>query len=139
MQVDFGGAFHYSKFEHSHDLVFVAVDTTRGEQAKDVKGTIVIDGFFHASAQHWIFEEAAIGDILEQHMRRIGFITADADAYEAASQRQPKVANLDHRGRGESQIQPNPGFRQCPKCGQASLIRQEGCDTCTSCAYSRCG
>ncbi|MFP6733231.1 MAG: ribonucleoside-diphosphate reductase, adenosylcobalamin-dependent, partial [Rhodospirillales bacterium] len=82
---------------------------------------------------------AAIGDILEQHMRRIGFITDDADAYEAASQRQPKVVNLDHRGRGESQIQPNPGFRQCPKCGQASLIRQDGCDTCTSCAYSRCG
>jgi len=82
---------------------------------------------------------AAIGDILEQHMRRIGFITDDADAYEAESQRQPKVVNLDHRGRGESQIQPNPGFRQCPKCGQASLIRQEGCDTCTSCAYSRCG
>jgi ribonucleoside-diphosphate reductase alpha chain len=30
-------------------------------------------------------------------------------------------------------------FRQCPKCGQLALIRQEGCDTCTSCDYSKCG
>ena len=30
-------------------------------------------------------------------------------------------------------------LRQCPKCGQASLIHQEGCDICTSCAYSKCG
>ena len=30
-------------------------------------------------------------------------------------------------------------FRQCPKCAQASLVRQEGCDTCTSCGYSKCG
>ncbi|MEX2311171.1 MAG: hypothetical protein WD624_01840, partial [Rhodospirillales bacterium] len=30
-------------------------------------------------------------------------------------------------------------FKQCPKCGQPSLIRQEGCDTCTSCGHSKCG
>ena len=28
---------------------------------------------------------------------------------------------------------------QCPKCGEASLIRIEGCDQCTSCGYSKCG
>ncbi|MEX1109724.1 MAG: hypothetical protein WEC00_12485, partial [Dongiaceae bacterium] len=27
----------------------------------------------------------------------------------------------------------------CPKCTQPALIRQEGCDLCTSCGYSRCG
>ena len=30
-------------------------------------------------------------------------------------------------------------LRQCPKCGAASLIRQEGCDVCTACTYSKCG
>jgi hypothetical protein len=30
-------------------------------------------------------------------------------------------------------------LRQCPKCGEASLVRQEGCDVCVSCAYSKCG
>jgi len=28
---------------------------------------------------------------------------------------------------------------QCPKCGEAALIRIEGCDQCTSCDYSKCG
>jgi len=28
---------------------------------------------------------------------------------------------------------------QCPKCGEAALIRVEGCDQCTSCDYSKCG
>jgi ribonucleoside-diphosphate reductase alpha chain len=27
---------------------------------------------------------------------------------------------------------------RCPKCSQPSLIRQEGCDLCTSCGYSKC-
>ena len=30
-------------------------------------------------------------------------------------------------------------FRQCPKCGEAGVMRQENCDVCVSCAYSRCG
>lgn len=84
---------------------------------------------------------AAIGGILEQHMVRIGFITNDDETYARESQRQPMVVNLggpDQSG-GEEPERTNASFRQCPKCGQASLIRQEGCDTCTSCAYSRCG
>ena len=88
---------------------------------------------------------AAIGEILEQHMVRIGFITNDDDDYAHENQRQPMVVNLDGPGQeegqggGNAQPQTNASFRQCPKCGQASLIRQEGCDSCTSCAYSRCG
>jgi len=31
-----------------------------------------------------------------------------------------------------------PGARYCPKCNQPALIRQEGCDVCTSCTYSKC-
>lgn len=27
----------------------------------------------------------------------------------------------------------------CPKCGQKSLIRKEGCDTCLDCGHSKCG
>ena len=30
-------------------------------------------------------------------------------------------------------------MRGCPKCGQRALIRQEGCDICTGCTYSKCG
>ena len=27
----------------------------------------------------------------------------------------------------------------CPLCGESTLIKQSGCDSCTSCGYSKCG
>ena len=27
---------------------------------------------------------------------------------------------------------------ECPKCGEMTLIFQEGCDSCLSCGYSKC-
>jgi len=32
-----------------------------------------------------------------------------------------------------------PGARTCPKRQAPTLIRQEGCDSCSSCGYSKCG
>jgi ribonucleoside-diphosphate reductase alpha chain len=29
--------------------------------------------------------------------------------------------------------------QSCPNCGQDALVYQEGCLTCKSCGYSRCG
>lgn len=57
---------------------------------------------------------AAIGDVIERHMIAIGFL---------------KPATP---GNGSA-------FRTCPKCGQRALARQENCDTCTACGFSRCG
>ena len=28
---------------------------------------------------------------------------------------------------------------QCPKCGEAAVIYQEGCARCLACDYSKCG
>ncbi len=75
---------------------------------------------------------AAIGGVIEQHMMEIGFLpnpaqlAPDTDA-------QPQVVNLTDGTR------PLATPKQCPKCGSAALIHQEGCDLCTSCGYSRCG
>ena len=69
---------------------------------------------------------AAIGDVIDRHMVSIGFMPNPAESREPASAKQ--VVNLGHAP-----------LRQCPKCGQPSLLRSEGCDTCTSCAYSKCG
>ena len=71
---------------------------------------------------------AAIGEVIEQHMINIGFIAGR----EPAAERLRKVANLPE---GE---QPGERLPTCPKCSQPSLIRQEGCDLCTSCGYSKC-
>ncbi len=67
---------------------------------------------------------AAIGDVIEQHMVTIGFMSRPGKGEVALR----KVANLP-----EGQRLPT-----CPKCSQPSLIRQEGCDLCTSCGYSKC-
>ena len=73
---------------------------------------------------------AAIGEVIERHMVEIGFIQ-DPRAQAAEAAKLLKAV-------GEDGAQPSIRFRQCPKCGQASVIRQEGCDVCTSCGYSKC-
>jgi ribonucleoside-diphosphate reductase alpha chain len=75
---------------------------------------------------------AAIGDVIENHMIRIGFITPPGKLEEQAVEHR-RVVNLGGPGGA-----PNIPFRQCPKCGQAGLVRQENCDTCTGCGYSKC-
>ena len=29
--------------------------------------------------------------------------------------------------------------RFCPRCSDASFVKLEGCDSCLSCGYSKCG
>jgi len=73
---------------------------------------------------------AAIGDVIERHMMDIGFIPDPKAAREPIEARdERKVVNLG----GDTRL------RHCPKCNQPSLLRSEGCDTCTSCGYSKCG
>jgi ribonucleoside-diphosphate reductase alpha chain len=76
---------------------------------------------------------AAIGDIIERHMIEIGFLPAKHGPGAAA--RVAQVVNLIP----PSGALPGPRLRQCPKCGEAALIRSENCDQCTSCDYSKCG
>jgi ribonucleoside-diphosphate reductase alpha chain len=65
---------------------------------------------------------AAIGEVIERHMIDIGFL----------GQRGPSLAPEAHV--------PVEGARArfCPRCGDASFIKLEGCDTCLSCGYSKC-
>ena len=70
---------------------------------------------------------AAIGGVIEEHMIDIGFLR-DSDNLELEFNRKKQVVNA----KGDS-------FSQCPQCGSASVIRQEGCDLCSSCGYSKCG
>jgi ribonucleoside-diphosphate reductase alpha chain len=72
---------------------------------------------------------AAIGDVIEKHLVDIGFVPPRRSHAPELAQRQ--VVNLPG---SESRR-----MAQCPKCGEAALIRVEGCDQCTSCDYSKCG
>ncbi len=73
---------------------------------------------------------AAIGGVIEQHMIDIGFIPPPEGHGKPRAEKQVKAV-------GEPTA--NSRFRSCPKCGSPTLMRQEDCDTCTSCGYSKCG
>lgn len=97
---------------------------------------------------------AAIGDVIEEHMLRTGFLTRDeaqgandpeAGRLPVAMAQGSKPQDLDPqaaRGPGvldEPHAPPISGARVCPRCGDRALRRVEGCWTCASCTYSRCG
>ncbi len=81
---------------------------------------------------------AAIGEVIERHMIAIGFLAAPGTAAGAEAAEKVAVAAMGAKP-GDGAAAHGAPFRQCPKCGQASLIHQEGCDICTSCTYSKCG
>jgi len=103
---------------------------------------------FDPRGGHWVGGRyvpsmlAAIGEVIERHMLDIGFLKGPGQLAEDNEPDQ-KVVNLTQpetsSGNDKSTNPTAAGFRFCPKCAQPSLIRQEGCDTCSSCGYSKCG
>ncbi|MBL8906495.1 MAG: adenosylcobalamin-dependent ribonucleoside-diphosphate reductase [Rhizobiales bacterium] len=69
---------------------------------------------------------AAIGGVIEKHLVDTGFLKRNADSPALV----PTVAMVA----GDRQ-----GVAQCPRCGEAGLIFQEGCAYCPNCGYSKCG
>ena len=84
---------------------------------------------------------AAIGEVIEKHMIAIGFLDAPRDVARNDIAKPARIVQAlgGRAGEGRDDGGPRTAFRQCPKCGTPSLMRQEGCDTCTDCGYSKCG
>ena len=89
---------------------------------------------------------AAIGDVIERHMISIGFLPARGQKGAIGEQKQAlgegRGVERSTLGAGNALISDQRSLTtrmaQCPKCGEAALIRIEGCDQCTSCDYSKC-
>ena len=82
---------------------------------------------------------AAIGGVIERHLISIGFMPRPGDAETArAAMAVAKAAAASSSGKVAESTTPPLVPRQCPRCGEASLIRQEGCDLCTGCGHSKC-
>ncbi|MEM6322587.1 MAG: ribonucleoside-diphosphate reductase, adenosylcobalamin-dependent, partial [Pseudomonadota bacterium] len=69
---------------------------------------------------------AAIGGVIERHLVSIGFI--DGEGLGLKTDPKAAVVNL-REGWGSA----------CPSCGQFDMYMIEGCMTCRSCGYSKCG
>ncbi|MBA2587497.1 MAG: adenosylcobalamin-dependent ribonucleoside-diphosphate reductase [Alphaproteobacteria bacterium] len=68
---------------------------------------------------------AAIGEVIERHMIEIGFLGQRGIGLSNL----PDVHNIPAEG---------ARARFCPRCGDASFVKLEGCDSCLSCGYSKC-
>lgn len=69
---------------------------------------------------------AAIGGVIEQHMIQIGFI--EGEGMGLKSDPQADVVGLDA-----------PRGKACASCGSYEMRMIEGCMTCASCGFSKCG
>jgi len=98
-------------FRRGGDVGFVAEEL---RAVFDPAGGAWMDGAYIPSIP------AAIGDVIARHM---GIDGQGAEPGPAAAAETP-----------------SPTSRlACPQCGTPGLLRKEGCDTCLSCGYSRCG
>jgi ribonucleoside-diphosphate reductase alpha chain len=114
-------------FRRGGDVSFVVEEM---KAVFDPRGGAWVDGKYVPSLL------AEIGEVIERHMIEIGFLPARPGRDERAAQ----VVNLEaERPPGTTLGLLGPRLRQCPKCGEAALIRLEDCDQCTSCGYSKCG
>jgi ribonucleoside-diphosphate reductase alpha chain len=70
---------------------------------------------------------AAIGETIEQHLVAIGFMAPHDGSLPKEERRAVAMA-----------AEGAPA-RFCPRCSSPSFVRLEGCDSCISCGYSKCG
>ncbi len=72
---------------------------------------------------------AAIGEVIERHMIEIGFLGQRASSLSGGLSGMLDAHNIPAEG---------ARARFCPRCGDASFVKLEGCDSCLSCGYSKC-
>ena len=100
-------------FRRGGDVGFVAEEL---KAVFDPAGGAWMDGAYTPSIP------AAIGDVIARHLdvhRGDGVEVADPHSAATGETSMSRIA--------------------CPQCGTPGLLRKEGCDTCLSCGYSRCG
>jgi ribonucleoside-diphosphate reductase alpha chain len=97
---------------------------------------------------------AAIGGVIETHLKRIGVLLDDVPAAgeaKAPARRMVMAAEPDPAVRPATvtrsmvplaSSRPQPSLHaatHCPRCGAATYVRREGCWTCETCGHSSCG
>jgi ribonucleoside-diphosphate reductase alpha chain len=91
-------------------------------------------------------EVATIAWALQQQLYRRGFLDAEGNqrpvetliANYQARLEQSKAQAPDASADSEAPPERMPVAKQCPQCRNFTLVMQAGCETCTTCEYTRC-
>jgi ribonucleoside-diphosphate reductase alpha chain len=79
---------------------------------------------------------AAIGQVIEGHMIRTGFLSSPVEAGTGAGEGRQMLAVGAPREEGSQRL--GGTGKVCPRCGSPTLHRREACWVCSSCDYSKC-
>jgi hypothetical protein len=111
-------------------------------------------GYFKAGGVYMPSIVAEIGAVVEDHLKHIGMIvdaeispeqhrliTEKRAAYEArsVSKKNPDVGAKPGAAAEAASNGYPPGATMCAKCNTKATIIMDGCATCLSCGYSKCG
>jgi ribonucleoside-diphosphate reductase alpha chain len=126
-------------FRRGGDVSFVVEEL---KAVFDPQGGHWVDGHYVPSLL------AAIGEVIERHMLRTGFLQPADRSQAGEAVPGPGAVDVDPTLASLPSPQTGPplaraatvGGRQppCPRCGRPELVREAGCWTCRSCGYSRC-
>jgi len=114
-------------FRRGGDVTFVA------EELKAV---------FDPQGGHWVAGRyvpsllAAIGEVIETHMIRTGFLQSESARLPLAQKAQTESAQS---GAGATAAERPVRLKLCPRCSSSSYTHREGCWVCDNCGFSRCG
>ncbi|SDS34994.1 hypothetical protein SAMN05216421_1361 [Halopseudomonas xinjiangensis] len=89
---------------------------------------------------------AEIGDVLEQHLKRIGMMSSEMDEHQRAylEQKRAEFVNMNPQSQAAADCDDStetypPGAQMCGKCHTQAAVLMDGCMTCLSCGDSKCG
>jgi len=124
-------------FRKGGDVTFMAEEL---QAVFDPRG-----GYFKPGGKFIPSLVAEIGAVIEHHMKRIGLIVDDAPTPEQQKMLDEKRAQIEQAMRGDNL--PSSGSQDefpdsatlCKKCNTRAKVIMDGCETCLSCGYSKCG
>lgn len=137
-------------FRKGGDVTFLSEEL---QAVFDPKG-----GYFKPGGRFVPSIVADIGAVVEHHLRRIGLLEPDElseqqllmleqkraevearerEALQNDNEAQKKTAEPVAEGQPESSFPPSATL--CTKCNTKAMVLLDGCQTCLSCGYSKCG
>jgi hypothetical protein len=102
-------------------------------------------GYYKSGGIYMPSVVAELGYVIEDHLKRIGLIKSELspEMREAIAKKRAELEKADAKVESKNVAKPESGFPAsatlCYKCNTKALVVMDGCSTCLSCGYSKCG